>query len=41
MAGNSDLEKMEQPSQRRLEQARDEGRIAHSRELPIFALAVS
>jgi len=41
MAGNSALEKMEQPSQWRLEQARDEGRIARSRELRIFALEVS
>ena len=41
MAACSDLEKIEQPSPWRLEQARDEGRTAHSRELANFVLAVS
>ncbi|NDU85901.1 MAG: hypothetical protein G3H99_04730, partial [Ferrovum sp.] len=33
MADDSDLEKTEQPSQRRLDQAREEGQVARSREL--------
>jgi flagellar biosynthetic protein FlhB len=37
MAEESDLEKTEQPSQRRLDQAREEGQVARSRELSTFA----
>ena len=36
MAEESDLEKTEQPSARRLEQAREEGQVPHSRELGTF-----
>lgn len=36
MAEDSDLEKTEQPSERRLQQARDEGQVARSRELSTF-----
>lgn len=38
MAEESDLERTEAPSQRRLEQAREEGQVARSRELNTFAL---
>ena len=38
MAEDSDLEKTEQPSQRRLDQAREEGQVARSRELSTFAV---
>lgn len=38
MAEDSDLEKTEQPSQRRLDQAREEGQAARSRELSTFSV---
>jgi flagellar biosynthetic protein FlhB len=38
MAEESDLERTEAPSQRRLEQAREEGQVPRSRELNTFAL---
>ena len=38
MAEESDLERTEAPSQRRLEQAREEGQVPRSRELNSFAL---
>ena len=38
MAEESDLEKTESPSPRRLEQAREEGRAPHSRELATFSV---
>jgi len=38
MAEDSDLERTEQPSQRRLDQAREEGQVARSRELSTFAV---
>lgn len=38
MAEESDLEKTEQPSQRRLDQARERGQVARSRELSTFAV---
>lgn len=38
MADESDLEKTEQPSPRRLEKAREEGQVARSRELVTFVL---
>ena len=41
MAEGSDLEKTEQPSQRRLEQAREEGQVARSRELSTFAVLMA
>lgn len=41
MAEDSDLEKTEQPSERRLEQAREEGQIARSRELTTFAMMLA
>src|SRR5512135_1916916 len=41
MAEDSDLEKTEQPSQRRLEQAREEGQVARSRELSTFAVLMT
>lgn len=41
MAEDSDLEKSEQPSQRRLEQAREEGQVARSRELSTFAVLLA
>ncbi len=41
MAENSDLEKTEQPSQRRIEQAREEGQVARSRELSTFAVVMA
>ena len=36
VAEDSDLEKTEQPSERRLQQARDDGQVARSRELSTF-----
>jgi flagellar biosynthesis protein FlhB len=41
MAEESDLEKTESPSPRRLEQAREEGRAPHSRELASFSVLCS
>lgn len=41
MAEDSDLEKTEQPSARRLEQAREEGQVPQSRELSTFLVLVS
>jgi flagellar biosynthetic protein FlhB len=41
MAEGSDLEKTEQPSQRRLEKAREEGQVPRSRELSGFALLMA
>ena len=41
MAEDSDLEKTEQPSERRLSQAREEGQIARSRELTTFAMMLA
>ena len=38
MAGDSDLEKTESATPRRLQKAREEGQIARSRELSTFAL---
>ncbi len=41
MAEDSDLEKTEQPSGRRLEKARNEGQVARSRELSTFVLLLT
>ncbi|OGS96117.1 MAG: flagellar biosynthesis protein FlhB [Gallionellales bacterium RBG_16_56_9] len=41
MAEDSDLEKTEQPSQRRLDQAREKGQVARSRELATFAVLLA
>lgn len=41
MAEDSDLEKTEQPSQRRLDQAREDGQVARSRELSTFAVLLA
>ncbi|MBI5660366.1 MAG: flagellar type III secretion system protein FlhB [Nitrosomonadales bacterium] len=41
MAEGSDLERTEEPSQRRLDQARDEGQVARSRELSTFAVLLA
>lgn len=41
MAEDSDLEKTEQPSQRRLDQAREKGQVARSRELSTFAVLLA
>ncbi len=41
MANDSDLEKTEQPSQRRLDQAREEGQVARSRELSTFSVLMA
>jgi flagellar biosynthetic protein FlhB len=41
MAEDSDLEKTEQPSQRRLDQAREEGQVARSRELSTFTVLIA
>ena len=41
MAEDSDLEKTEEPSQRRLEQAREEGQVARSRELTTFSVLLA
>jgi len=38
MAEDSDLEKTEQPSQRKIDQAREKGQVARSRELSTFAV---
>ncbi|MBI3903645.1 MAG: flagellar type III secretion system protein FlhB [Nitrosomonadales bacterium] len=41
MAEDSDLERTEQPSQRRIDQAREEGQVARSRELSTFAVMMA
>ena len=41
MAEDSDLEKTEPPSQRRLDQAREKGEVARSRELSTFAVLLA
>jgi len=41
MAEDSDLEKTEQPSQRRLDQAREKGQVARSHELSTFAILLA
>ena len=41
MAEDSDLEKTEQPSERRLEQAREKGEVARSRELSTFTILLA
>lgn len=41
MAEDSDLERTESPSQRRLEQAREDGQIARSQELSTFAVLMA
>ena len=41
MAEDSDLEKTEQPSQRRLDQAREKGQVARSRVLSTFAVLMA
>lgn len=41
MAEDSDLEKTEQPSQRRLDQAREKGQVARSRELSTFTVLMA
>lgn len=41
MAEDSDLEKTEQPSARRLEQAREEGQVPQSRELSTFLVTIT
>ena len=41
MAEESDLEKTEDPSPRRLEQAREEGQVPQSRELSTFLVTVT
>jgi len=41
MAEDSDLEKTEQPSQRKLDQAREDGQVARSRELSTFAVLLA
>ena len=41
MADESDLEKTEQPSQRRIDQAREQGQVARSRELSTFAVLLA
>src|SRR5512134_1573559 len=41
MAEDSDLERTEEPSQRRLDQAREEGQVARSRELSTFAVLLA
>ncbi len=41
MAEDSDLEKSEEASQRRIEQAREKGQIARSRELSTFAVLMA
>lgn len=40
MAEESDLEKTEEPSSRRLEQAREQGQVPHSRELGTFLILI-
>ena len=41
MAEDSDLEKTEQPSQRKLDQAREKGQVARSRELSTFTILIA
>lgn len=41
MAEDSDLEKTEQPSQRKLDQAREKGQVARSRELSTFTILLA
>lgn len=41
MAEDSDLEKTEQPSQRKLDQAKEKGQVARSRELSTFAVLLA
>ncbi|MBI5626346.1 MAG: flagellar type III secretion system protein FlhB, partial [Nitrosomonadales bacterium] len=41
MAEDSDVEKTEQPSQRRLDQAREKGQVARSRELSTFTVLMA
>ena len=41
MAEDSDLEKTEQPSQRRLDQAKEDGQVARSHELSTFAILLA
>ncbi len=41
MAEDSDLEKTEQPSQKRLDDAREKGQVARSRELSTFAVLIA
>ncbi|HEU0189144.1 MAG TPA: flagellar biosynthesis protein FlhB [Gallionella sp.] len=41
MAEDSDIEKTEQPSQRRLDQARENGQVARSRELSTFTVLMA
>src|SRR5574337_686585 len=41
MAEDSELEKTEQPSPRRLEQAREEGQVPQSRELSTFLVLIA
>lgn len=41
MADDSDLEKTEQPSQQRLDKAREEGQVARSRELTTFVVLMA
>lgn len=41
MAEDSDLEKTEQPSQRRLDQAKEKGQVARSHELSTFAILLA
>lgn len=40
MAEDSDLEKTEEPTGRRIDQAREEGQVAHSRELGTFLILI-
>lgn len=40
MAEDSDLEKSEEPTGRRIEQAREQGQVPHSRELGTFLVLV-
>ena len=41
MAEESDLEKTEEPTGRRLEQAREKGQVPHSRELGTFLVLIT
>ena len=40
MAEDSDLEKTEEPTSRRIEQAREKGQVPHSRELSTFLVLI-
>lgn len=40
MAEDSDLEKTEDPTSRRIEQAREQGQVPHSRELGTFLVLI-